>query len=218
MDFRSLLFWRKPPIADLDSFADFIDQRAAFVVQKGIFEYSRARAGHYAKVLFQEPAFHEAVEQSRWGAYPLGLAMVGELAEGILRPYAGPDSERQLKRLSVLTLSVYDRYTKPDAIAPDKWLNGRADISRYLKGIATHPTKRAMDVAEPYVKTYFDLMPIHKQLRASDYPTLRNYLRITMCNIHDDLSDRMDAPAISRLLLEGPDEAPHLSPAAAGGP
>ena len=54
-------------------------------MQKGIYEYSRARAGHYAKVLFREPEFQAAVEESRWRAYPLGLAMVAELVEGVLR-------------------------------------------------------------------------------------------------------------------------------------
>ena len=33
-----------------------------FLVQKGIYEYSRARAGHYAKVLFREPEFQAAAD------------------------------------------------------------------------------------------------------------------------------------------------------------
>lgn len=83
------LFGQRPAVGDTTALADFIDRHAAFIVQKGIFEYSRARAGHYAKVLFREEAFAEAVERARWSAYPLGLAMVGEMAEGVLRPYAG---------------------------------------------------------------------------------------------------------------------------------
>ena len=94
MNWRDLLFWRRPPIADLTALADFIDEQSAFVVQKGIYEYSRARAGHYAKVLFAESEFQDAVERSRWSAYPLGLAMVGEIVEGVLRPHAGADAGR----------------------------------------------------------------------------------------------------------------------------
>ena len=48
------LFRPRPPIWDLEALADFIDAQSAFIVQKGIYEYSRARAGHYAKVLFAE--------------------------------------------------------------------------------------------------------------------------------------------------------------------
>ena len=84
-------FWeilrRRPPLQTLDELADFIDAQAAFLAQKGIFEYSRARAGHYAKVLFAEVGFQHAVEQSRWRAFPLGLAMAAEIMEGILRPH-----------------------------------------------------------------------------------------------------------------------------------
>ena len=40
--------------------ADPIDRQSAFLMQKGIYEYARARAGHYAKVLFAEPGFQEA--------------------------------------------------------------------------------------------------------------------------------------------------------------
>ena len=48
------LFRPRPPIRDREALADFIDAQSAFIVQKGIYEYSRARAGHYAKVLFAE--------------------------------------------------------------------------------------------------------------------------------------------------------------------
>ena len=62
-------------IRDTRELADFIGENSAFLIQKAIYEYSRARAGHYSKVLFAEPEFHEAVERSRWRAYPLSRAM-----------------------------------------------------------------------------------------------------------------------------------------------
>ena len=47
---------------------------------------------------FASRAFSDAVEQSRWRAYPLGLAMVGELVEGVLRPYADATGARSSMR------------------------------------------------------------------------------------------------------------------------
>ncbi len=56
-------FLRRPPPVDTpETLAEFIDGNAAFLVQKGLYEYSRARAGHYAKVLFAEQGFKDAVE------------------------------------------------------------------------------------------------------------------------------------------------------------
>lgn len=202
MNLRDLLFWRKPPVTDLGALADFIDEQSAFLTQKGIYEYSRARAGHYAKVLFAEPEFLEAVERSRWGTYPLGLTMVGEVVEGVLRPHAGVDGGRQLERLRELVLSVFDRYPVPESVGRQAWGDARAELARRLELIGLHPTKRAMDIPEPFARAYFDLMPIHKQLRGRDFPTTHNYLKVTMCNIHDELSKRMDAAALVKSLLE----------------
>jgi hypothetical protein len=106
-------------------------------MQKGLYEYARARAGHYAKVLFREPGFQAAVEQSRWRAYPLGLAMVAELVEGMLRPY-GTDRQRQLDALSGLVLSVFDRYPVPPSLGEQAWSEARVELARRVQLAGMH--------------------------------------------------------------------------------
>jgi hypothetical protein len=200
-------FRRPPPIRDADALADFIDRNAAFVAQKGIYEYSRARAGHYAKVLFREAGFLEAVERARWRAYPLGLAMVGELVEGVLRPYAA-ERHAQLEALRVLTLAVFDRYQVPAALGPRTWSEARAEVARRVALAGLHPPKRAFEICEPWAEAYFNLMPIHEKLRSSEFPTIRNYMRVTLCNIHDEFTARMDAPALAAMLADKTPDAP----------
>jgi hypothetical protein len=46
-------------------------------------------------------------------------------------------------------------------------------------------------------------MPIHQKLKASETLTIRNYLRVTMCNIHEELSKRVDAVAVGEQLRAG---------------
>ena len=72
-------FRSKPPIRNMSAVATFVDENAAFLMQKGLYEFARARSGHYAKVLFGEPEFQHAIEVARWRAYPLGLVIVGGL-------------------------------------------------------------------------------------------------------------------------------------------
>ena len=164
-------FLRRPePIRDAGGLADFIDRQAAFVAQKGIYEYSRARAGHYAKVLFKEPEFQAACDLSRWRAYPIGLAMVAEVVEGILRPLAAGEELRQREALVALVLGVFDRYPVPAAIGESAWSELRTVLEHRLKLIGFHPTKWAKDVPEQFAESYFDLMPIHEKLRGRDYP------------------------------------------------
>lgn len=192
-------FRRKPPVRDRAALADFIDGNAAFLMQKGIYEYARARAGHYSKVLFGEQGFRDAVEDSRWRAYPIGVAMVTEVAEGILRPHAA-DRAAQQHALVELALDVFDRYPVPPQLGNEVWREARTALDHRLKLIGLHPVKPAKDVAEPYIQDYFDVMPIHEKLRGRDFVTTRNYLRAALVNIHEDFSVRADKGAVASSL------------------
>jgi hypothetical protein len=196
------LFRPRPPIRDREALADFIDAQSAFIVQKGIYEYSRARAGHYAKVLFAEQGFAKSVERSRWQAYPLGLAMVGEMVEGVLRPHAGADRRAVLDQTISVVLSVFDRYPVPPSIGEVGWQEARRELAHRLDLVGGHAPKRVMDIPEPLAESYFAMMPIHEKLRGRDFHTTRNYLRVCLCNIHDELIDRIDAPAVTSALLK----------------
>lgn len=201
---------RRKPIADAAALADFIDQNAAFIVQKGIYEYARARSGHYSKVLFREPGFQEAVEVSRWRAYPVGLAMIAELAEGVLRPHSH-DPQSQLQRVLQLVLSVFDRYPVPPVIGEKAWLESRDELAGRIEKLLMHAPKGAADIPEPYTRIYFDMMPIHEKLRGPDFPTLRNYMRVSLCNIHEELVKRMRiddvVPALRKMQMAEPASA-----------
>jgi hypothetical protein len=194
------IFRRSPPVRDVAGLADFIDAQAAFLVQKGIFEYSRARAGHYSKVLFGETGFLHAVEQSRWRAFPLGLAIVAEIVDGLLRARAGDERRVVLDSLSSLVLSVFDRYPFPAQLAKAEWLDARRELAHRLDLIGTHAVKFAKDVPEAFVDNYVALMPIHEKLIGHDHQTIRNYLRVTTCNIHEEFEQRADIPALVEAL------------------
>lgn len=197
------LFRPRPPIRDREALADFIDAQSAFIVQKGIYEYSRARAGHYAKVLFAEKEFAQSVEHARWQAYPLGLSMVGEMIEGVLAAQAGTRRREILDRLVVVVLSVFDRYPVPPSIGEAAWQEARRDLAHRLDLVGGHAPKRVMDIPDPLAEAYFAMMPIHEKLRGRDFQTTRNYLRVSLCNIHDELIARMDQAALERALLVG---------------
>lgn len=194
-------FFRRPtaPIRDMAALADFIDQNAAFLVQKGIYEYARARSAHYSKVLFAESGFQEAVERSRWQSYPLGLSMVTEMVEGTLRPHVA-DRRAMLDALMSLSLSVFDRYPAPAALSATRWAEMRSDLARRLDQIGTHAVKPAKDIPTPFAESYFNLMPIHEKLRAAELPTITSYLRVTLCNIHDEFTGRADAVVLAQTL------------------
>ncbi len=192
------IFKRKPPIRDRAALADFIDANAAFVTQKGIYEYARARAGHYAKVLFSEKGFQQAAEHARWRAYPIGLSMVAEVADNVLHHGRAAERVRGLPRLREIVLDVFDRYPPPAALDVQVWRDARAELVRHLDLLTLHPPKRAIDIPELYVQSYFDAMPIYEKLKKTDFHTTHSYLKVVLCNVHEDLENRIDLPAFER--------------------
>lgn len=195
-----MAFWeffrRRPPVRTLGELAEFIDIQAACLTQKGTYEYSRARAGRNAKALFAEAGFQHAVERSRWLAFPLGLATVAEITEGILRPQADEQHRAVCDALSSLVLSIFDLYPFPVELAKAQWLEARRELARRLDLIGTHAVKFAKDVPESFVHSFTALMPVHEKLIGQDQQTIRNYLRVTICNIHEDFEKRADIPAL----------------------
>jgi hypothetical protein len=203
MKLLEMLFRPKPPIDDRLTLADFIDAQSAFVVQKGIYEYSRARAGHYAKVLFAEPGFAKSVEHARWQAFPLGLAMVGEVVDVALRPFFAARRRAGLDQLAAVVLSVLDRYPVPPSIGEAGWRDARGELMNRLDQFYGRAPRRVMDIPGPLAEAYFAMMPIHQKLRGRDFQTTHNYLRVTLCNVHDELTRRLDAAALVQDLMAG---------------
>jgi hypothetical protein len=197
------LFRSRPPVRDRQTLADFIDAQSAFITQKGIYEYSRARAGHYAKVLFAEEGFAQSVEHARWQAFPLGLSMVGEMVEGVIASGAGMQRRDILDRLTLVVLSVFDRYPVPPSIGEEAWLDARRELAHRLDLVAGHAPKRVMDIPDPLAQAYFAMMPIHEKLRGRDFMTTRNYLSVCLCNIHDEFVARANIAALRRALSGG---------------
>ena len=203
MGLFDFLLRRKPALRTPQQLADFINEQAAFVVQKGIYDYSRARAGHYSKVMLADAGFQKALDRSRWRAFPLGLAMVGETVESVLAPQTGGDRRGALDPLIRLVLSVYDRYPRPDVVTEEEWSAGRAELALHLDRLSTHPPKRIIDIPVPFADRYFAMMPFDKPFLTPDAPTARGFMQLQLIKVQELLQQRMDAAAMVRELCGG---------------
>jgi len=191
----------KPPIRNLAELADFIDERSAFLVQKGIYDYTRARSGHYAKVMLADEGFQNALNRSRWRAFPLGLAMVGEAVEATLAALT-EDRRATFDALIALVLAVFDRYPKPEVLSDEEWKQGRDDLALHLQRLSTHPPKRILDIPEPFYERYFALMPFDKPFLTADAPTARSFMQLQLVAMQEELQKRMDAAQILQKLRQ----------------
>ena len=128
----------------------FIDEQSAFLVQKGIYEYSRAAPATTPRCCSTSSEFHDALERSRWRAYPLGLAMVGEVVEGVLRPHAGGDAPQHADNLRAFVLVGLRPLSGAGLLGRAVWGEARAELNQRLQLLGLHPPKRVIDVPEPY--------------------------------------------------------------------
>jgi hypothetical protein len=112
-----------------------------------------------------------------------------------------------MQALREVVLSIFDRYPFPECIARAEWLEARRELAHRLDLIGIHAVKFAKDVPEPFAEKYVALMPIHDKLRGHDHQTIRNYLRVTACNIHEEFEKRADAPALAAELRSQPGAA-----------
>lgn len=189
-------FRREPPVTTRAMLEDFLDRQAAFLAQKGIFEYSRARAGPYGNILFTEKSFLAEVEKSRWLGFPVALAMVAEAVEGVLRPAAGARADVVMQSVTAAALAAFDRYPVPPGLETEAWAEARRALAHDLSLVSLHPVKRVMDVPARFLERYVAAMPIHEKLMANDVPTIHNYLRTNLCNVHAVFARRADVPAL----------------------
>lgn len=195
------MFRRAPRIASRDDLVEFLDRQAAFLTQKGMFEYSRARAGPFGNILFDDKSFLAELEKSRWTGFPLTLAMVAEAVEGVLRPPGAEDRAAVLSGVTAAALDAFDRYPMPDVMSAEAWAALRAALAHDLTLIGLHGVKRVMDVPANYADRYVTAMPIHEKLRAKDDTTIHNYLKANLCNVHEDFLRRVDVAAVRKDLI-----------------
>jgi hypothetical protein len=183
-------FGRKPPIDTREKLVEFLDTRSAFLIQKNIFDYARARSGPYFSHVIKEAAFKHAVEVSRWSGYPTGLAALAEIARGILFN----DAERKPLNdaVSSAALSAFDKYPVPEVLGDEAWKKAREILIERLALIDSHPPKFAKDVILPYAQILYDSQPIHEELRKRDFEMIQAQLRINMVTMHDEFESRVN--------------------------
>jgi hypothetical protein len=182
-------FKRPPPIVERADLVEFVDTRAAFLVQKSLFDFAHACSGMAFARLMQEPDFVAAMDRSRWRAYPLGLSIISEAVHGAMRPAAtGPMPLAEALR--EIAFEVFDRYPVPGMLDAGTWANEREELGRRVLGIALHPPKAVKDIPFAVSEQLYNNLPIHAKIRGDDREIVINHLRTNLIRIYEDFSRR----------------------------
>lgn len=193
-------FKRKPPIANRADVVDFIDSRAAFMVQKNIFDYTRALSGPFFSKLVLEDSFKSAVDKARWKSYPLALSALAEMVHVALLRETN-QSARLAEAISKGALEVFDRYPPPKAIEEAEWNKSRETLVQRLNGMALHPPKMVKDIPLPIAQAVFDNLPFDESWKKRDFEMVSHHLRVNLVRMFEDFEKRAKMPAIVAELL-----------------
>jgi hypothetical protein len=201
------IFRRSKPIADAASLDEFIAGETAFIVQKTIWEYSRARSGVMWQKLFKEVGFKTAVEASCWRNYPIGLSFMCEMTAGAIRRSGGIDATIAVAGVRASARRIIASHRLPRDFEATFWADSEVYVIGRINRTLLAPPKAVKDIPLDGHRTFFEQMPIHPDLTRNDSRLLQNSLRIHLCRAHETLLSRLDAPSLAPVLAAEVDPA-----------
>lgn len=193
--FRPQLLQSRPQLKE------FIESRAAYLVQKSMMEYCQARANMLFTTLMGEADFRAGYEYARWYAYPIAYAMVTEMAEGLLRPHC---AERILELHAALTelgREVFAVFPLPPGAPAHFWDSALQILDEELGQAGLGPVRPWRDIPERHAARIFELLPIHDRLKSRDFAMFQNNLRFHLTEIGAEFEEKADPIALARNLL-----------------
>ena len=176
------------PIRDGETLAAFIDQHAERLGSGIVDDYLRARAGSSAKQLFAAPKFLAARDHARHEAYPVAVAMIGEMVATALTEKSEEVAPELARGLAALTPALFDR--RVPLLAATAWSKARHEVSHSLAALEASYAKPVPVIAAEYASSFLALMPMHDKLSPDDFPALRKYIEHALGDVHTNFTRR----------------------------
>lgn len=196
------------PIRDVKTLVAFIDEEAEGLGRAVVETYLQGRAGAAAEQLFATAKFIAARDRAQHEAYPVALAMVGEM---VLADLAAPgEIARDLARgLAARVATLFDR--RPALLDHAAWAKARREVEHSIEALGSERPKPIASIVSEFCPSFLALMPIHDSLSGDDFPALRQQLETALKEVHEGFARRAGArrlvTALSKLHDSGADNA-----------
>ena len=177
---------------------DFLESRAAYLVQKSITEYSQARANMMFTSLLGEKQFQSAYEAARWTSYPAGLAMVAEVFAGQLRDRLGLNATAAETLIAKLSDAIINKMAGHGPLTSEQWSAARKDIETVLARASLAAPRRTHPIAGDRSRIIFDALPFHDAIRKHDFGMFKNTLAFHLAEIATELEEAELAPKLGQ--------------------
>lgn len=189
--------WFRPsPVETVGQLAEFMDSRAAFMAQKCVVEYARARSGVLSSKLFKEPTFSAALRRSRWVTYTITFCDIAEMVEGLLRHRVRSASRLEGELVDV-GRRAFAAHGLPEGAPDDFWEKALGRLERRMAEVRLHAPKAVKEIPKTDMEIVFANLPIHESLRGHDYELVQNNLRTNLVRVHEDFLAAADFEALT---------------------
>jgi hypothetical protein len=197
---RRLLGRRRwAPVTTGQELADFLAAQTAYVAQRSVIEYCKARTGLNWEKLSLEQSFLDRLEVCRWEAYAIVLSDVAELALIRLRRDGAAAPDAYLPGLVAAARSALLRHPVPSHRTG--WADAAAAIEQDLARAVLAAPRPVHLLGIRSADAIFDLLPIHASLRPEDREMFRNSVRFAICGAFEAMSRCFEVPALEASLL-----------------
>jgi hypothetical protein len=195
-------FWREKPITTTDELVEEVARSAAFVVNKAMFEYSRARSGILSNALLKEKEFQVAIEKARWSAFPLAVGYVTEIIYGLLAP-AFQDKRADLTDALVgVALRALAHDDAPVDFFPEGWGPPGAEVEARLRLAMLAAPKTVRSIPDQTAEAFFDAFPLHETVKQHDFVPISNNLRSLLLFRYEKIGPRLNLQLLRVALLD----------------
>jgi hypothetical protein len=195
---------RSPPVTTASELAEFLGAQTAYIAQRSVIEYCRARTGLNWEKLFAEPSFLDRLEVCRWEAYAVVLAEVAELALIQLRRYGAADPTTYLPGLVQAAHAALLRHPVPTHRT--SWTDAADFTEQHLARALIAAPRPVHLLGVHSADVIFELLPIHADLRRQDRTMFQNSVRFAICGAFDEMTRRFNVPALEAALAAHCDE------------
>jgi hypothetical protein len=179
---------------------ELLAAQTAYVTQRTVIEYCRARSGTNWDKLFAEPSFVAQLEICRWDGYASVLAEIAELALIRLRRDGTADPAAYVAGLVQVAQAALVRHPVP--VHRASWRDAESALERHLMRALIAAPRPVHLVGFQSAAALFELLPIHADLRRQDQEWFQNSLRFAICGAFEEISRRVDVAALEAALQE----------------
>ena len=188
--------FRKGPVDSVESLADFVQTRAAYVTQTSLYGYIKNRMGIKYPEMFADETMAKSINIAKWRTYGSCIADLAIFSAASV----GCGERLTHEEMTGLARHCYD-YSVGESFDDDDALSLRDEIATtFEQRLQEADWNTAADGENAFLNSPVDLIrnaPIADELKAFDMDIVINSTRFRWRDIRSQLRSRLDAVAVA---------------------